>query len=83
MVAIQSADPSDFRNFNLAMWLLKNCEPCAGDENEALIKQYVSEQVREACISVFGRHSEDAFQALVLHYINEQAEEIVTVVCCC
>ena len=58
MEAIQSTDPVDFRNFNLVIWQLKDCERWAGDENETLIRRYASEKVREACISVFGRQFE-------------------------
>ena len=80
MEAIQSIDPVDFRNFNLVIWQLKYCERWVGDENETLIIRYASEKVREACISVFSRHSENVFQALVLHYMNGQTEEIVPVI---
>jgi hypothetical protein len=70
MEAIQSTVPGDIRNLVMAARQLKDFQRWMGDENEEFITRYASDKAREACISVFGKHDEDALKALVLKYSN-------------
>lgn len=66
--AIRSTDPADLRNLEMAAGELITFRLLMGNENESLITRQASEHAREACISVFGSHSEDVLKALVLKY---------------
>jgi len=68
--AIQSTVPGNLRNLLMAAWQFKDSQRWTGDENEAFSTRHASDQAREACISVFGRHSEDVLKGLVLKYSN-------------
>ena len=66
MKAITNTVPGDMRTLVMAARFVKEPSPTMGDEGQAI----VSEQAREACIGVFGRHSEDVIKALVLYHSN-------------
>ena len=63
MKAIQNTVPGDIRTLIIAARHLAG----AGPITEALQRD-VSEQAREACIRVFGRHSEDDIKALIIQH---------------
>jgi len=70
MEAIQSTVPGDIRNLVMAARQLKSLQTWMGDENAESITRYASNKAREACISVFGKHTEDVLRALVFKNSN-------------
>lgn len=71
MEVIQTTAPGDILNLKLAAGMFKNVQLLMGDENEAFLTQQKAVQAREACIRVFGKHSEDVLKAFVLEYSTE------------
>jgi hypothetical protein len=65
---IQNTVPGNIRTLIMAAQQLKEANSSIGDESQAFIARHASEQAREACIRVFGRHSEDLLKALILCY---------------
>jgi len=70
MKAIQNTVPGDIRTLVMVAQLLKEAHGSMDEEILAFISPYATEQAREACIRVFGRHSEDVLKALVLRHSN-------------
>lgn len=70
MEVIQSTVPGDTLNLELTGGMFKNFKLLMGEENKAFLMQQKAVQAREACIRVFGIHSEDVLKAFVLKYSN-------------
>lgn len=68
MQAIQNTVPGDIRTLVMAARAIKGAQRWMGDEKHASIIKFASEQAREACIRVFGKHREDVLEALVVKY---------------
>lgn len=64
MEAIQNTVPGDMRTLVMVAHQLKEAKRLIRDESEVSITQ----QAREACTGVFGRHREDVLNALVLRH---------------
>lgn len=64
--AIQSTVPGNRENLGIAARRLKCFRRSMADENKAINARRASDQAREACVSVFGRQSEDVLNALIL-----------------
>lgn len=63
---IQSTVPGNRENLGIAARRLKCFRRSMADENKAINARRASDQAREACVSVFGRQSEDVLNALIL-----------------
>jgi hypothetical protein len=66
--AIQITDPEDFHNLGMTVRHLKYLQRQTRNENEAFVTRHASDQTKEACTSVFGRHSEYVLKVLVLMF---------------
>jgi hypothetical protein len=70
METIQNTVPGEIRTLIMVAQHLKEAKRWMRDANQASVTRYVSEQAREACIRVFGTHSEDVFKELVFQLSN-------------